>query len=321
MTTRRAHELASDAAPFRYYMGWDSHEIIAHEVAKFSCLARASVPVRVHALQQAVLRERGLYRRARDAKQNTEFTYLRFLVPHLAGYTGWALFTDDDFLWLGDIADLLDLADDRFAVLCVKHAPTLSCGADHKLAGVPQEMYPRKNWSSVMLINCAHPATRKLTPELVASASPQFLHRLHWAVPDGAPLDDESLIGELPFAYNWLVDWYPASVADQAKLVHFTDGGPWYPDYRNRRNADGTVGVHHQQAWIDACARYEATLPTTRELCPYERFSALTPKAPILPGYPNSDAGYWEWTNEDEWQQHVRDVILKDELLAAVNGK
>jgi lipopolysaccharide biosynthesis glycosyltransferase len=233
---------------------------------------------------------------------------------------GWALFTDDDFLWLGDIADLLDLADDRYAVMCVKHDPKLSCGADHKLAGVAQEMYPRKNWSSVMLINCGHPATRKLTPELVASATPQYLHRLYWAVADGASQDDESLIGELPFAYNWLVDWYPASVIDQAKVVHYTDGGPWYPDYRNRVNKDGSIGVHHQQPWIEACARYEASLPAKRELGPYERFSAVTPKAAIQPGYPNSDAGYWEWSDNDAWQAHVRNVILKDEL-AALAGK
>jgi hypothetical protein len=55
--------LASGRAPFRYYMGWDSHEIIAHEVAKFSCLEKASVPVQVHALKQHVLRDGGVYTR------------------------------------------------------------------------------------------------------------------------------------------------------------------------------------------------------------------------------------------------------------------
>lgn len=40
--------------PFRYYMGWDSHEIIAHEVASMTCREKASVPVEVRALQQHV---------------------------------------------------------------------------------------------------------------------------------------------------------------------------------------------------------------------------------------------------------------------------
>lgn len=136
-----------------------------------------------------------------------------------------------------------------------------------------------------MLINCEHPATKTLTPEvatpprprsltsfahvarqMVATASPSFLHRMYWAVPNGAPQDDESLIGELPAHWNWLVDWYPTAQAEQAKLVrgaarraplralsrsaqvHWTDGGPWYPDYRNRVNADGSVGVALQVA-------------------------------------------------------------------------
>jgi hypothetical protein len=84
--SRRANELASAQAPFQYYMGWDSHEIIAHEVAKFSCLEKASVPVQVHALKQHVLRQSGAYTRPHDVKQNTEFTYLRFLIPFLTGY-------------------------------------------------------------------------------------------------------------------------------------------------------------------------------------------------------------------------------------------
>lgn len=36
-------------------------------------------------------------------------------------YSGWALFTDDDFLWLSDIAELLQYMDDSKAVLCVHH--------------------------------------------------------------------------------------------------------------------------------------------------------------------------------------------------------
>lgn len=56
-----------------------------------------------------MLRAQGIYKRPIDKKQNTEFTYLRFLVPYLAGYKGWALFTDDDFMWRADIAELLDL--------------------------------------------------------------------------------------------------------------------------------------------------------------------------------------------------------------------
>jgi hypothetical protein len=40
--------------PFRYYMGWDSHEIIAHEIASLTCREFASVPVVIHPLQNHV---------------------------------------------------------------------------------------------------------------------------------------------------------------------------------------------------------------------------------------------------------------------------
>ena len=96
-----------------------------------------------------------------------------------------------------------------------------------------------------------------MTPELVATASPAYLHRLYWAVAEGADQDDESLIGELPSVFNWLVDWYPSSDAKNAKVVHFTDGGPWYPDYRTRKNEDGSVGVDHQEEWQEMCKKYE----------------------------------------------------------------
>jgi hypothetical protein len=54
------------------------------------------------------MRKQGIYTRKQDPKQSTEFTYCRFFIPFLNNYKGWALFADDDFLWLGDIAELLD---------------------------------------------------------------------------------------------------------------------------------------------------------------------------------------------------------------------
>lgn len=61
--------------PFHYFIGWDSHEIIAHEVCKYSCEQQASVAVHFHALKQHVLRAAGVYTKAVDPAQNTEFTY------------------------------------------------------------------------------------------------------------------------------------------------------------------------------------------------------------------------------------------------------
>ena len=95
------------ADPFRVYIGWDQREPEAYDVAKFSLERRASIRVVVAPIKLDELRARGLYWREQDALASTEFTYSRFLTPALAGYRGWALFCDCDFLWLSDLAGLV----------------------------------------------------------------------------------------------------------------------------------------------------------------------------------------------------------------------
>src|SRR5438105_4348608 len=142
--------------PFRIFIGWDRREPIAYDVAKFSLERRASLPVQVTPIKLDDLRHRGLYWRSEDPLASTEFTYSRFLTPMLAGYRGWALFCDCDMLFLGDIADLIEYSKTPCAVYCVKHEykPKESVKMDGKV----QTLYPRKNWSSLMLFNCEHAA-------------------------------------------------------------------------------------------------------------------------------------------------------------------
>lgn len=281
--------------------------MIAHEVCKYSCEKRATIPVKFHALKREVQRKLGNYYRETDPKQNTEFTYLRFLVPALMGgeYKGWALFTDDDFLWLDDIAKLYALRDDSKAVMVVKHDSTLSSPVTSKLSDRPQEHYPRKNWSSVIMYNCGHPANETIRDlKTVNEAPPSYLHRFQWLK------DDE--IGEIPCTWNWLVGWYPRSSTTTPQLLHWTDGGPWFPDHR----ADG---VQFTDEWMEALRNYEEERcggAKKRKLWPYEKFSARNPPAPCLAGYSNSDDKYWTWDDEDEWQKHVRDAVLLNELIA-----
>src|SRR6266516_4265682 len=96
--------------PIRVYIGWDSREVDAYEVARFSLERRSSIPVQISPIKLEELRAAGLYWRESDPLASTEFTYSRFLTPALAKFTGWALFFDCDFLWLGDIAELVRLA-------------------------------------------------------------------------------------------------------------------------------------------------------------------------------------------------------------------
>jgi hypothetical protein len=201
----------------RIFIGWDAREPEAFEVAQFSLERRASIPISVTAIKQAELRARRLYWRDKDPLAATEFTYSRFLTPALAGYSGWALYCDCDFLWLADVAELMQYIESPRAVFCVQHdhKPTEST----KMDGVAQTLYPRKNWSSLMLLNCGHPAVKRLTPEIVNAATGAYLHRMQWA--------SDAEIGALPSEWNWLEGWSEKPVGRTPKAVHFTRGGPW----------------------------------------------------------------------------------------------
>ena len=128
--------------PFRVYIGWDRREPDAYEVARHSIMRHASIPIEVNPIKVDDLRAQGLYWREQDPLAATDFTYTRFLTPHLAGYSGRALFCDCDFLWLADVAELVAQADGNKALYCVQHdyRPTETT----KMDGAAQTIYPRK---------------------------------------------------------------------------------------------------------------------------------------------------------------------------------
>jgi len=206
----------------KVFVGWDSREDIAYQVCKHSILSKQP-NAEVIPLKQNELRERGLYWRDVDKLASTEFTFTRFLIPELAHYRGWALFMDCDMILTTDIKELFDQADDKYAVMCVQHDYTPREGL--KMDGKQQTVYPRKNWSSVMLVNCGHPSNAVLHKELVndAEISGAYLHRFSW-------LKDEE-IGELDHTWNYLVGVY--NDIDVPKLIHYTEGGPWFENYRD----------------------------------------------------------------------------------------
>ncbi|HKY87386.1 MAG TPA: glycosyltransferase [Pseudorhodoplanes sp.] len=230
-------------SPFRIYIGWDSREPEAYDVARFSLLRRASIPVEVHPIKVDDLIARGWYTRAKDPLASTEFTYSRFLTPALAGFKGWALFCDSDFLWLHDIAGLAQYAQGSKAVQCVQHDYTPK--ETTKMDGAVQTAYPRKNWSSLMLFNCEHPSVVKnLTPEIVNRESGAYLHRMQWAA-------DED-IGALPVIWNWLEGWNEKPKQGTPGAVHFTRGGPWFENWQN---------VDYGDLWLAERALMERDMP------------------------------------------------------------
>jgi hypothetical protein len=232
------------ANPFPVLVGWDSREDIAYQVCRHSILRRAGVPVDVRPIKQDELRRRRLYTRPVDPLASTEFTYTRFFVPFLQDFRGWALFCDCDFLWLGDIAELIALRDDKYAVMCVHHDHRPP--EDLKMDNRKQTVYPRKNWSSMVLYNCGHPANRVLMPDLLNRESGAFLHRFQWL--------DDALIGAVPETWNWLEGWSRKPESGPPRVVHLTRGGPWFDNWQD---------VDYGDLWLAEETSYRASLCTS----------------------------------------------------------
>ena len=163
----------------KVFIGYDTREDIAYQVCKHSILRRQSA-ADIRPLKQQELRDAGWYTRPVDKLASTEFTFTRFLVPELMNFEGWAVFMDCDMVLTTDIAELFAQADDKYAVMCVQHDYTPKEGT--KMDGQKQTVYPRKNWSSVMMINCGHPSNAKLTQDFVndPEINGAYLHRFTW---------------------------------------------------------------------------------------------------------------------------------------------
>lgn len=211
-----------DSSVIRVFIGYDPVESIAWHTMSASIYRRSSKPVALVPINLSNLRE--IYTRPRDPKQSNEFSFTRFLVPYLAGYEGYALFFDCDMMLRVDVSEIFNVIKEQpgKAVYVVKH--TYEPRDDIKYLDAVQYKYPRKNWSSVVLWDCAHPKNRFVTPDFINTTDALNLHRFTW-------LDDDE-IGELDVRWNWLVGEYEDPPSD-VKNVHWTLGGPYFSEYRN----------------------------------------------------------------------------------------
>ena len=202
--------------PLRIFVGYDPREAVAFHVCVNSIIRHASVPVSITPLALDTLA--GCYSEQHTDASNT-FVYSRFLVPYLCGFKGQALFLDGDMIVKDDVAKLFGMIRNEADVAVVKHDYATKFPV--KYLGAKNEDYPRKNWSSVVLWNCANFPNRVLTPEFVSGQTGAFLHRFQW-------LEDWRIQG-LPAEWNWLVSEQPHN--DDAKLLHFTVATPCFDDY------------------------------------------------------------------------------------------
>lgn len=202
------------------FCGYDARESAGWHTFVHSVIANASQPVSIIPLAGMGLQQ-----------GSNAFTLSRFLVPFLSGYKGRAIFCDaSDMLMLGDVAELDALFDSSKAVQVVRH-PDYTSQHQRKYIGTDMECgqsnYPRKNWASVMLMNCEHPAWRDV-PRQIAEGRPALdLLQLSTIA--------EQDIGSLPPEWNVLIDEGQTDAG--AKLLHWTAGIPSFKHYQNARRS------------------------------------------------------------------------------------
>lgn len=224
------------------YLGYDPRESRAFRIARTSLFRYMHPVLPVHWLCLEELKERGLYRRPyewrqvspdwsimwdiiSDAPQSTEHANSRWLVKELAG-TGWVMFCDCDVLFRDNVNEIFNGLDPAKALYCVQHdyqpAETI------KMDGQIQTKYARKNWSSVFVLNCEHPANAALTVEMINTLPGRELHAFCWLM--------DKDIGALDPGWNYLVGVSPP--CPRVHLAHFTLGTPDMPGFYYSEFAD-----------------------------------------------------------------------------------
>lgn len=223
--------------PIPIFIGYDPREAIAFHTCVNSIIRHASQPVSIMPMALNLFKD---YNETHTDGSN-QFIYSRFLVPHLMGYTGWAIFIDGDMIIRDDIVKLWNLKDHSKDVMVVKH--DYQTKMTEKYLGSKNENYPRKNWSSVILWNCTNQPNHKLTPEFVQHSTGAYLHRFSW-------LDDER-IGSLPIEWNWLPDEFGPN--KDASLLHYTLGTPSFHEFADTPQSEEW---HRERILTEYCQQH-----------------------------------------------------------------
>jgi lipopolysaccharide biosynthesis glycosyltransferase len=225
--------------PIPIFVGYDPREAVAYHTCANSIIRQASQPVAIVPLALNLFND---YTETHTDGSN-QFIYSRFLVPHLMGYTGHAIFMDGDMIVRGDIAELWEQRSGFYDVQVVKH--DYKTKMTEKYLGAKNEDYPRKNWSSVILWNCNSHPNRKLTPEFVQKSTGAQLHRFTWI--------EDNRIGKLPIEWNWLPDEYGPNL--DAKLLHYTLGTPCFHEFATTPQGDEW---HKEHMLADYCLQRDS---------------------------------------------------------------
>lgn len=239
---------------YHIFIGYDEREHETFLVAKHTLLKHAKVPVKVHKLAHRPLRQSGLFTRPWEIDSSgqfkcqvdgkpfsTQFSHTRFLLPELwrnltdPDKSPLVMFVDCDFLWVKDIGEMFKEIEEKklrnhssSPVYCVKHdyKPT----SQLKMDGMEQFKYNMKLWSAMMVFDMDHPDHEHLLPEVVNTESGRWLHNFGW-------ITDHKRIESISEQWHYVPNHSEKNTSNIGS-IHYTEGGPWFKDYRNCRYGD-----------------------------------------------------------------------------------
>ena len=236
---------------FHIFIGYDEREHEVFKVAEHTIKKHTkSINVVVHKLHHKELREQGLFTRRWMTQRNgqmvclednkpfsTQFSHSRFLVPELwrrlkdTNKDDFVMFVDCDFVFKEDLGVLLHeikSSNQNAPVYAVKHnyKPT----SETKMDNVEQSQYNGKLWSAMVVYDMSHKANESLIPRVVNSVTGRYLHTFGW-------LDSLEMVGEIDEKWHFVPNHSEPRV-NKPCAIHFTEGGPWFENYRNCRYAE-----------------------------------------------------------------------------------
>lgn len=189
------------------YIGRETHDELAEHQSEFARRSLAYTGYDMHGFHWV---PEDLVDRPEEA--TSTHARSRFMVPWLCNYTGWALFTDHDVCYMSSPTRICDhIHAGSPDVMVVVHE---RYDLGRKLDGSPDEWYPWKNSSSVMLINCGSESAMRLGKRVVRDAPLSWLHSFEWA----------DSVGMLDARWNVLAGIQED--VDDPHLVHWTTGTP-----------------------------------------------------------------------------------------------
>jgi hypothetical protein len=242
------------------YIGYDSREDIAYTVLEKSLrfnIKHGVFTEDIKKLDLNLAKKHGYNRPYTIIKNNdsvqkidtltgecfsTEFSYSRFLIPKIMNYQGYAMFMDCDFLALKPISNLwLEYSkkwkEEKAIWVCkLNYTPNSVSKMDNQI----QTLYPKKLWSSLIIWNCSHPKNSILNSEVVNKSTGAYLHQFQWL--------EEDDIGFLDLQWNWI----PNHSTGEVGFVHFTEGGPWFENYKD---------VPYAEAWRFYNENFKTKIP------------------------------------------------------------